>query len=196
MRQFLLIFLTIFIITGCEEERDERTQKEMIAQMENEYLSQLARRDALSVYEETKFRLYCNYCNVKVKNCMGREMQGLTYGMLDMKVYYLKFDDGVGEMAFTFIYADSLQCTISEAPGNKVHGVGFSLDDNKVLYFLSAGETEKISLHCDTMADVSDCPTRMMNPDQPVIRKYLKKNRKKLDPWFHMQAVRRGFFDD
>lgn len=196
MSRYLLILLLFLIATGCEEERQKRSQKEVVKQMDEEYQAKLVQHGIQDLHDEIKWRLYCNHCDVPVKSCMGNKMNGLTYGMLDMKIFYLKFDDGVGEIAYTFIYNDSLQCTISEIQGNKIHGVGFSEEDGKLLYFLSAGETEKVELNCDTMANISECPTRMINPDQPVVRKYLERNRKKLDPWFHMEAVKRGFFDN
>lgn len=196
MRYFFLLLATALFSTGCSEEKGERTQKEIIARMEDEYLSELANKGVSELHEEIKWRLYCNHCDVSVKSCMGREMKGLTYGMLDLKVFYLKFDNGRGEIAYTFIANDSMQCPISEISGNKIHGAGFSVDKGALLYFLSAGETEKISLNCDTMVNIRECPTRMLNTDQPVIRKYLNKNRQKLNPWFHMQAVKRGYFED
>lgn len=196
MNRLLLVVFTVVLLTGCHEEQEERSPEVMLEKMEDDYLGQIARLGILNLYEEVKWRLYCNHCDVPVKSCMGREVQGLTYGMLDLKVFYVKYEDDTGELAYTFIYDKSVQCSLEDMPGNKVHGIGFVKDGIEPLYYISAGDAGQISIRCDTMADISECPTRMINPDQPVVRKFLVKNREKLNPWFHMQAIKRGFLSD
>lgn len=195
MKHITALILIIVLLAGCDEEKNDRSQKAVLASMEDDYLKQIGQLGIMDLYTETKWRLYCNHCDVPVKSCSGVEIKGLTYGMLDLKVFFLKYEDGVGKLAYTFLYRDSLQCSLADVQGNKVHGIGFKKDSNEPLFFLSAGETEQISVHCDEMEDLSDCPTRMINPDQPVVKKYLIANRPKLNPWFHMEAVKRGFLN-
>lgn len=193
---YIIPFIIALFLAGCTEKSSERSQKAVLDKMEDDYLSQINALGITDLYKEVKWRLYCNHCDVPVTSCSGMSIQGLTYGMLDMKVFYLKFDHGIGELAFTYIYNDSLQCSLANVPGNKIYGVGFQQDNEQPLYYISMGENARVSLNCDTMKDITDCPTRMINPDQPVVRKFLKNNRNKLNPWFHMEAVKRGFFED
>lgn len=197
MKRLLIAFCTVVLLAGCNEEQEERSPEVLLEKMEQDYLGQIARLGIMDLYEEVKWRLYCNHCDVPVaKNCMGRDLPGVTYGMLDLKVFYLKYENGKGELAYTFIYDNSVQCSLENVAGNKIHGIGFVKDGIKPLYYISAGDAGQISVRCDTMADITECPTRMMNPDQPIVRKFLTKNRNKLNPWFHMQAVKRGFLSD
>lgn len=195
MRILTLIVFGVIMLSSCGSDENNGEQQSVLASMEDDYLQRINELGITDLYNEVKWRLYCNHCDVPVKNCMGRELQGVTYGMLDLKVFYLKFENGVGEMAYTFIYNDSLQCAVADMAGNKVHGIGFEQNGKKPLYYISAGETNKISLQCDTMVDISKCPTRMLNPKQPVVLKYLNKNRSMLNPWFHMEAMKRGYLN-
>lgn len=196
LKHFLLSVVTVVLLTGCNDEQEERSPEAVLEKMEEDNLAQIARLGVTALHEEVKWRLYCNHCDVPVKDCNGKELPGLTYGMLDLKVFYVKYEDDTGELAYTFIYDNAVQCALEDVQGNKVHGIGFEKDGIEPLYYISAGEAGKISPHCDTMADISECPTRMINPDQPVVRKFLVANRAKLNPWFHMQAVKRGFLSD
>ena len=196
MKGLLSTILVALLLSGCAEEQQERSPEVLLKEMEEDYLAQVARLGILDLYEEVKWRLYCNHCDVPVKDCSGRELKGMTYGMLDLKVFYLKYDNGKGELAYTFLYDGKLQCSLKDVDGNKIHGIGFAKDGLEPLYYISAGETGHISVRCDTMADISECPTRMINPDQPVVRKFIANNREKLNPWFHMQAMKRGFIKD
>lgn len=195
VRNYITLLLITLFLFGCKQEAEDRSQKALLDKMEEDYLTQIDHLGLTELYKEAKWRMYCNHCDVPVKDCSGMELQGITYGMLDLKVFYLKVAGNEGELAFTFIYNDSLQCTLEKVPGNKILGIGFDRDKGKPTYYISAGQTAQISIKCDTMKDISECPTRMMNPDQPVVRKYLEKNRPKLNPWFHMEAVKRGFLD-
>ncbi len=196
MKHLLVGAFTVVLLAGCNEERQDRSPEVVLEKMEQDYMAQIARLGILGLYEEVKWRLYCNHCDVPVKDCNGRKLPGITYGMLDLKVFYVKYENGKGELAYTFLYDNSVQCSLEDVPGNKIHGIGFEKDGIEPLYYISAGEAGQISVRCDTMADISECPTRMINPDQPVVRKFLAANREKLNPWFHMQAVKRGFLPD
>lgn len=196
MKSFFFSIFIIIIATGCTSVEEDRSPQAVLNNMENDYLKQINELGITELYKEIKWRLYCNHCDVVVKNCMGKEMKGITYGMLDMKVFFLKYENGKGELAYTFIYNDSLQCSLADVSGNKIHGIGFVKDGKEPLYYISAGSTDHISINCDNQADLSDCPTRMINTDQPVIKKYLLANREKLNPWFHMEAIKRGVLED
>jgi len=196
MKRYIIPLFILLAITGCTEDENERSAKAVFNNLEADYLQQIHQLGIDSLYREVKWRLYCNHCDVPVKNCMGRAMPGITYGMLDLKVFFLKFEKGKGELAYTFLYSDSLQCSLAEVQGNKIHGIGFEKDGKIPLYYISAGDTAQINIHCDTLPDITDCPTRMINPMQPVVKKFLIANREKLNPWFHMEAVRRGVLED
>lgn len=191
--RYILVSLTFLLLVGCAEEENDRSQKALLNKMEDDYLAQIDNMGITELYEEAKWRMYCNHCDVPVKSCSGMELSNITYGMLDLKIFYLKLEDDIGELAFTFIYNDSLQCNLENVSGNKVHGIGFEKSTGRPLYYISAGNTNQISLQCDTMIDINECPTRMLNPDQPVVKKFLQEYRPRLNPWFHMQAVKRGF---
>ena len=190
------IIFALLCLQACDESQDERSTSNLLNTMENDYLQQVEKLGISDLYKEVKWRLYCNHCDVAVKDCAGTQVPGLTYGMLDLKVFFLKYENGKGELAYTFIYNDSLQCSLDNVQGNKVHGFGFEKDGLEPLYYIALGSTNQISINCDTMKNIEDCPTRMMNPDQPVVKKYLLTNREKLNPWFHMEAMKRGFITD
>lgn len=190
------IIATCFFLVSCSEDNHTQSQKELLDAMEEDYIRQINDLDIYELYNEVKFRLYCNHCDEPVKSCTGREMEGLTYGMLDLKVFYLNYEDGQGELAYTFIYHDSLQCSLESAIRNKIHGIGFKEGGKSPLYYIVAGNDKKISPRCDTLKDITDCPTRMINPKQPVVIKYLERNRGRINPWFHMEAMKRGFITE
>lgn len=196
MKRYIIPIVAMLLMAACGEDKDDRSPEAVINNMEDDYLLQIQQLGIDSLYKEVKWRLYCNHCDIPVKNCMGRKIPGLTYGMLDLKVFFLKFEDSTGELAYTFIYNDSLQCSVDDVTGNKIHGIGFERNGKAPLYYISAGDTARISIHCDTLPDITGCPTRMINPEQPVVTKYLTANREKLNPWFHMEAVKRGLLDD
>lgn len=195
MRGVLFYTLLLLTLCGCANEEAEKGSETALERMEQDYEQQIEEVGITDLYNETKWRLYCNHCDVTVKDCKGQPMKGVTYGMLDLQVFFVKFDNGKGEFACTFTYNDK-QCTLDEVPGNKVHGIGFMQDGKEPLYYISEGSTKQIPVNCDMQVNINDCPTRMLNPDQPVVRKYLAANREKLNPWFHMQAVKRGFIAD
>ena len=192
----IYILLACTILLSCNEGRQERSQKELYESMEEDYIRQINDLDIYELYNEVKFRLYCNHCDEVVKDCMGHEVENVTYGMLDLKVFYLNFDDGKGELAYTFILNDSLQCSLESAPRNQIHGIGFEEGASAPLYYIVAGKDKKVSIRCDTLTDISDCPTRMIDPKQPVVIKYLERNRGRINPWFHMEAMKRGFIQE
>ncbi len=197
MQRILNYILFICIaFTSCEEDNHTKSRKELLDAMEEDYIRKINDLDIYELYNEVKFRLYCNHCDQVVKDCMGHEVEGLTYGMLALKVFYLNYDEGKGELAYTFIYNDSLQCSLESAPRNQIHGIGFEEGGKAPLYYIVAGKDKKVSIRCDTMEDISDCPTRMINPKQPVVIKYLERNRGRINPWFHMEAMKRGFIKE
>lgn len=195
-RLFFFIAFTAICMQSCVDNNDEHSAGSLLHNMENNYLTEIDKLGISDLYKEVKWRLYCNHCDVAVEDCMGMKVPGLTYGMLDLKVFFLKYEDGKGELAYTFVYNDSLQCALDNISGNKVHGFGFEKDGREPLYYIAFGSTNPISINCDTMQQIDDCPTRMINPDQPVVKKFLLSNREKLNPWFHMEAVKRGFITD
>lgn len=189
--------MSIVLLSACTDEQAERKlQKQAVLNsMKQDYLEQIEELGIAELNEETKWRLYCNHCDVPVKDCNGQTLNGVTYGMLDLQVFFLKYENGKGELAYTFTRNGATQCTLDSVAGNKVHGIGFEKEGKAPLYYISSGSNKHIATDCDMQDDVSDCPTRMINPDQPVIRKFLATHREKLNPWFHMQAVKRGFLD-
>lgn len=194
-----LLVTLIVVHTGCEDESAVKTQKELLDELEAGYMGDISDLGIAELHEEMKWRMYCNHCDVPVQDCRGMEVDGLTYGMLALKVFHVSYnyDTDTGEVAYTFVYRDSIQCSIDGGlPQNSVHGFGFTRNGKEPLYFISAGYTNKISVRCDTLEDITECPTRMINPRQPAIKKFLLRNRGHLNPWFHMQAVKRGVINE
>ena len=185
--------VALLCLQSCGDSHSEHNNSDVLANMEKDYLELVEKLGISDLHNEVKWRLYCNYCDVQVEDCMGIQVPDLTYGMLDLKVFFLRYENGKGELSYTFVYNDSLQCALDKIPGNKVHGFGFEKDGREPLYYMTFDDISRVSINCDTMKNIEQCPTRMVNPNQPVVRKFLLANRGKLNPWFRLEAIKRGF---
>lgn len=190
----ILITISFFTLFSCNEDDTAEDGGNMFVKLEEGYMQDLYTLGVPDLYREQKWRLYCNYCDQQVVDCKGIPMKNLTYGMLDLRAFHLKTEGDTCELAYTFLLHDSLQCGIDNVPGNKIHGVAFLKKSEKPIYYISAGSDEKIPVTCDSTTAPGMCPTRMIEPLQPEVVRYINKvsATNKLNPWFHMEAVKRG----
>lgn len=196
MNRLWLLLLLLLPFSSCEEDTDNITDEGIYDKIDAQYRQKIYELGINELTEDFKWRMYCNYCDVPVKNCRSKEIEGKSFAMLDMKIFYLNYDDDTGEVAFTFLLNDSLQCSLEQVDGIAVHGFGFVKDGVDPLYYIAAGSDLRIPAGCDTLLyEEGICPERIIHPKQPEVIRFLTKYRKSLNPWLHMEAVRRGIYE-
>ncbi len=126
----------------------------------------------------------------KVPFVQGSPVQAdVTYGELPLVFDHVEVRGDSIEIDFDFYY--------------KNHRI-----DSKLLDFLPywgavfVGNSDSVVLYSSTSnfryqwrrcdPEVVDCPYREVNPLQPEVIDYIKKNKDKLDPWFRQEAIKRG----
>lgn len=148
--------------------------------------------DSLSLrkyYDDGKWLMSCYYCDdtvipeVKYLDMIPKNM---TYGELQVKPTYIKLiGTDTLELNFGHFYKDTLLCSYA---ANRTHlhiwGMAYDIKHDSILYFTN--EVSNLTFWCP-----QPCGSRLGNPIQPEVVKYVQSHRDVLDPWFKAEAIER-----
>lgn len=139
----------------------------------------------LKLIKKAKWWLYCFYCDRQVRFLpnTGIKDSSTTLGQLNLKYEYNQINNDTVLFYFDFYY-DTLLYNSRMAIFGDLTGVKIILDNDSVIAFSNGTN------------NVWDGPySRLGNPLQPEVIKYLRENKDKIDPWFYQEAKKRGVFD-
>lgn len=155
--------------------------------------------DSLSLrkyYDDGKWLMSCYYCDDTVlpeveylgvipKN-QGLIPKNITYGELQAKPTYIKLiGTDTLELNFGHFYNDTLFCSYA---ANRTHlhvwGMAYDIKHDSILYFTH--EVGNLTYWCS-----QPCGSRLGNPIQPEVVKYIQSHADFLDPWFKAEAIKR-----
>jgi hypothetical protein len=190
MKSLLYIFLAT-VLYSCTDKPDRKK-----VAVEEEYPKIVDSLGAQKYYDDAKWKISCIYCDDTVTYQISRSMKedtdlktNLTYGMIPVKCEWVNFrSNDTLEMSFLHYLNDSTYSSYRYLKGfESIKGIAYSILGDSILYYL--GPLGRQTIECG-----SPCPARSINPLQPEVIAYIKKNRDKLDPWFRVEAVKRGVF--
>ncbi|MBN9483841.1 MAG: hypothetical protein BGO70_09560 [Bacteroidetes bacterium 43-93] len=148
--------------------------------------------DSLSLrkyYDDGKWLMSCYYCDdtviPDVKN-KGLIPKNITYGELKVKPIYIKLiGSDTLELNFAHFYNDTVLCSYQTIRSHlTIWGLAYDIKHDSVLYY--ANEIMNLTEWCP-----SPCGSRLGNPIQPEVVKYIESHRDVLDPWFKAEAIKR-----
>jgi hypothetical protein len=198
LKGVILLLVGLALMTSCktgdgESPRDEDTlmhvQDAIDDSIVNGYPREIYQAGFQKLYDKSKWFLYCIYCDKKLSFLDSNKFEdtAIVFGTLP-----LKYDTFIVQHDTVEIYFDFY------LNGNRV-------DELLVSNFLYSGTVfvnnrDSIVLYTSRMmryfyAKCKDttvpCHAREVNPLQPDVKKYIQKNKEKIDPWFRAEAVRR-----
>lgn len=194
MKSFILVILSIIIISSCKDEITFSGTDE-IAKQQIKFEQTIDSLGIRKAHENVKWILYCIYCDDTVKTGDSIIKHNITYGTLPLRMTYLSYPytDTIAGF-YAFYYNDTIELDFT---GVKewviVNGAGYKQNQDTLVYLLTRyGNISNVSCTDTIKYTRETCPIRELNPLQPEVIKYIRENQDKLDPWFRKEAIRRG----
>jgi hypothetical protein len=150
------------------------------------YPDQITKLGLQNVYDESKWAMYCIYCDEHVKFENNKIRSAMTFGEMSLKLNNVSVRDDTTEMNYYFYY-DTLRIDYTTTTNYPFAGVVFK--GGKQIYYSTFDVVRYIWVKCD---DIDSCTDRWAKPLQPKVVQYIKENASKLDPWFKREAIKRG----
>lgn len=179
--RLLPIFLgTLLFITAC---KNSEREKELTNDLKSEYPRIVDSLGVQNLYNKTKWNLYCLYCDdtIIVKNKAGLE----TFASKELKFDTLILSGDSLEINLKF-QCGELPC--DEMMKNDVlAGIVYRYGTDSILCYSSNSTLRYLWVQSPVSAK-----SRLVDPLQPDVIKYINDNRTKLNTWFYNEAVRRG----
>lgn len=136
---------------------------------------------------ETKWRLYCIHCDEKVEFIRPTSSEKMfTFGELQLKDDTLFLRKDTVELDYQFYYNDT-PCYANFVHNTLMWGCIFRLSSDTPVAYSSMTTMRSFWETCD----VPNCPSRFVNPLQPQVISYIKRNKQNINKWFHDEAVKR-----
>lgn len=159
------------------------------------YSSYPAKIDSLGLqhlYDETKWRLYCYYCDDTIGHRRNTNNK-VTYGELDLEYKDMDVIQDSTLLVFLFDVTDiDIVKYEDDLPRHASHYdyCGILYVNNTVNAFY--GHTfNGFYRQLDT-----DSRSRYYEPLQPEVVTYIKTNKDKINPWFRNEAIKRGILKE
>jgi hypothetical protein len=187
MKIATITIAVVFIVAlCCCSENNNHTHNAQVNQ--SEYPAIVDSLGLQKQYDETKWRMYCNYCDKKVFiNPLYGIKDTFTFGQMPLKYWsFNQIGKDTIELLFSYMYRDTIPCNYNYVHGIGICGIAYSIAKDTLLYFRGE-EVFRISVWCDV-----PCNERLVNPLQPEVIKYITDNKNKLNPWFYKEAIKRG----
>jgi hypothetical protein len=154
------------------------------------YPQQIVKLKLQKLYDKSRWFLYCIYCDKKLsfRDKLQVPDTSITFGELPLNFDHIDIMSDTIEMYFDFYLRGT---KIDEGIVENLLYSGTVFTDGKdsiVLY------TSRLARYfwAQCLDSNEICPYREVNPLQPDVKKYIQKNKEKIDPWFRAEAVRRG----
>ena len=153
---------------------------------EEKYPSEIVKLGLEKWYDETKWVMYCIYCD---EICKFEKKTGIndsiTFASLDLKFDKIEQFNDSTEISFYFYFNDTLKIDLTTTRNlGLVSGTGFIKGRDSIFFYISPGTMHRFW--------TNDPTSRYKNPLQPDVIEYIKANENKLNPWFREEAKRRG----
>jgi len=139
-----------------------------------------------ALYNEAKWKMYYMNCTGTVSwRKRFSNLPRTHFGFMPLVFKGLWRSRDSTEFYFEFYYKDTVPCDWNHTTNdmNIVDGIGFSGKKHKKVYYM------KEIARLDHMGNADDKSTTVL---QPVVQKFLLRNKNYLDPWFRDMAVKKG----
>ncbi len=189
------IALILLLFSYCKSEPRDKNDKRVESNTHTEYPNEVKRLALQKQFDDTKWYLYCMYCDQTLRFLpeLKKEEQ-VYYGTLPLKFQrVLVFGDSV-EINFFFQYKneDVDQHLVRPAPD---WGLVYLNGTDSVVMYSSFSDMPYYWL--DSKIDRNKYSNdRHVKLLQPEVIKYIKENKDKLDPWFRKEAIKRGVISE
>ncbi len=196
-KNIIVIFLLLPILADCrsnikEQNEHALTQTDTTLQNNYGYPEEIIQLGKEKLFENTKWFLYCLYCDQKVKLINSQIPDTVTYGTLPLMFDKILIINDSIEIDFTFMYKNMRvnEATAYPAP---IWGLLYNSQDS-IVSFSSMGSMRYS--YFVSIKDPEHSKNRKIKPLQPEVIQYIKENKDKLDPWFRKEAIKRGVINE
>jgi len=180
MKRGFVFALLIFIYSDCFASFDSTYS----------YPKEIEKLGLQNKYDLTKWIMYCIMSDRHILfNKNNASSKIITYGTLPLKFNHMQINGDTVEIDFDFLYEGKF-VDIKMTDYGPLWGVVFVGNSDTVFRYYSQSDARYFMRRCSP--NVKNCPYREVNPLQPEVRKYIKQNKEKLDPWFRKEAQRKG----
>src|SRR5690606_6460385 len=99
----------------------------------------------------------------------------VTFGECSLKSDTVLVEDSIISILLAFFYQDTVLCSANVIENSLIEGAAYKIGNDSIRYYISLElpwKSEYI-VRCDT----PDCKIRLVNPLQPEVVDYIKKNK-------------------
>ncbi|MDR2272052.1 MAG: hypothetical protein LBF27_14195 [Sphingobacterium sp.] len=186
MRNFAaLISFCFFFLFACREKSKSNISEKKIS----EYPQIIDSLGLSKAYDEAKWRVYCYKCDdtlVFLNTLL--DSNKIYFGSLDLKFDTVIVSNVQTEISFVFVYKGKV-CDNDLIRNSGVRGVVYNKTLDSVIHYISGDDSWSIS---ETCPDTSNCRSRIINPMQPEVLKFITEHKTELNPWFYKMAKEKG----
>lgn len=167
---------------------DSATDSLLVAESTKFNLDSLNR---VNSFNSAKWWIYCWHCDNSIEDFkIGHDEKCyITMGQLELRLVKIWTTTEYVTYYFNFIVPDSCNFDRNNTPTVINEAVTVKLANDSVVAF--ALENEPLAVWS------GEVPTsRLYNPLQPAVLKYIRENQEEIDPWFRNEAERRGILKE
>ncbi len=171
-----LLYILLFIFTCCHSNKTKTNI--------NGYPAEISYNKLEAHYNKTKWLLYCLSCDKKyVLSELVKIKDSSFYGFTNLKFTNLEFHHDTIEIKMDYYYNDSIKCNVNTV---------FRWTPVKTSAFYKGSADSLIYFRDDTnfilFINKEQINSREINPLQPEVISFIRKNKDKLNPWFREEA--------
>ncbi len=207
--KYLLFLLLPLTLTNCngQIQKDNTGQIVNVSKVleSNSYPEEIKKMGLEELYNISKWYMYCIHCDTRIidlKEALlwqagdsaehidpnNPQLDNTTLGMLPLSFDNLVIKGDTVEMHFYFYYKGK---KVNEKLVHNLPywGTVFWGRSDTIRCYSSRSDVAYFMKECK---DLSNCNVREVNPLQPEVIDYIKRNKDKIDPWFRKEAIKRG----
>jgi hypothetical protein len=186
-----LSLLVCCIFLSCDVKSQS---KEVVNTSVPTFPEEITRLNLQRQYDNTRWALYCIHCDQSVQFLPTSSIhEQLTFGELPIKFDHLEVRGDTVEIDCYFYYKDR-PLNVRIIRREPYWGAVFVNNPDSIVLYSSTSSLRYEYRKC--LDPTVPCRYREVNPLQPEVVDYIKKNKGKIDPWFRNEAIKRGVIND